>query len=302
MKLTYYRDHLPNFRPNFGDELNPYIWPRILPPDFLDEDESELFLGIGSILYTGWPASSKKNIMGSGYGGYGKGKPDLGDGTWNPVFVRGPRTAAALGLPESLAICDGAILLKYLQQPPRGESGRVAFIPHFHSLARGRWAEVCRLAGLDFIDPTDDVETVLGQIRNARFVITEAMHGAIVADTLRTPWIAMQPLHPENRMKWQDWADSVSVELRWQRLLPSSVMEAFITTTKTKKKFGPRGYAFNESLYTAPFNAVLRYACARHLAWVARQEPQLSRDAVIDAVADRAMHAVKDFAAGRARG
>lgn len=38
MKLTYY-----NNGPNFGDDLNEYVWSRILPKNFLDDDESELF-------------------------------------------------------------------------------------------------------------------------------------------------------------------------------------------------------------------------------------------------------------------
>jgi hypothetical protein len=89
MKLIYFRGHVPNF----GDELNPYLWDRLLPPGLLDEDESELFLGIGSILFDTYPAGPRKYVMGSGYAGY-TGLPPVHDGSWDVVFVRGPRTAA----------------------------------------------------------------------------------------------------------------------------------------------------------------------------------------------------------------
>ena len=54
---------------NFGDELNPWLWSRVLP-GFFDDDDAELFLGIGSILFDSWPASSRKIVVGSGFAGY----------------------------------------------------------------------------------------------------------------------------------------------------------------------------------------------------------------------------------------
>src|SRR5690606_9365510 len=128
MKLTYFKGRVPNF----GDELNTYLWPRLLPPGFLDEDDNELFLGIGSILWEHHPKEARKYVLGSGYGGYAPA-PDVHDGTWNVIFVRGPRTAARLGLPSSKGICDSAILLRKIDLPPAAEDVGVAFMPHYHS-------------------------------------------------------------------------------------------------------------------------------------------------------------------------
>src|SRR5690606_3462289 len=142
MKLTYFKGHVPNF----GDELNTYMWPRLLPRDFLDDDDGELFLGIGSILWEHYPKEARKYVLGSGYGGYAAA-PNVHDGTWDVIFVRGPRTAAQLDLPPSKGICDSAILLRKLDLPAPAEDLGIAFMPHFHSFSRGHWPEACAQAG-----------------------------------------------------------------------------------------------------------------------------------------------------------
>ena len=48
-RLCYFR----GARPNFGDELNPWLWPRLLS-GFLDNASDEL--GIGTTLNTGVPS------------------------------------------------------------------------------------------------------------------------------------------------------------------------------------------------------------------------------------------------------
>ena len=45
MKLVYYQDP----KGNFGDDLNPWLWERLLPGR-LDDDPSELLVGMGTIL------------------------------------------------------------------------------------------------------------------------------------------------------------------------------------------------------------------------------------------------------------
>lgn len=293
MKLVFFRGRVPNF----GDELNLHVWPALLPAGFLDEDESELFVGIGSIIGTQMPAGARKFVMGSGYAGY-MGRPDVHDGTWDIRFVRGPNTAKTLGISPSLSICDSAVLLRSMDLPAPDTSVGVAFMPHYESLERGNWAEACRLAGMTLIDATQPVETVLSQIRGARLLITEAMHGAIVADALRTPWIAAKPIYGGHHMKWLDWSGALDIDLRMNLLKPTSVLEYYIGRTGRGGEHGKVG-KFNRSALAAIPNNVLTHSAARHLQTMATLEPQLSADGKIAEVTDRAREAVDRFVQSR---
>ncbi len=293
MKLVFFRGKVPNF----GDELNLHVWPALLPKGFLDEDESELFVGIGSIIGDHLPAKSRKFVMGSGYAGY-MGLPDVHDGSWDIRFVRGPNTAKTLGIAPGLSICDSAILLRAMDLPAPDTSVGVAFMPHYESLERGNWAEACRQAGITLIDATEPVEKVLSQIQGARLLITEAMHGAIVADALRTPWIGARPIYGGHHKKWLDWAGALGLDVRLNDLKPSSVLEYYIGKTGRGGSHGKIGRLSASPLATVP-NRILTSLAAQHLDRMARLEPQLSRDSAIVEVTERAQSATDDFVRSR---
>ena len=293
MKLVFFRGKVPNF----GDELNLYVWPALLPEGFLNEDESELFVGIGSIIGDHLPPRARKFVVGSGYAGY-MGLPDVHDGTWDIRFLRGPNTARTLKVDAKLSICDSAILLRAMDLPAPDRSVEIAFMPHYESLERGHWAEACRQAGMTLIDATAPVETVLSQIRGARLLITEAMHGAIVADALRTPWIGARPIYGGHHKKWLDWAGALDLDVRLNTLKPSSVLEYYIGRTGRGGALGKVG-RFSASPLAALPNRVLTAIAAEHLGQLARLEPQLSADRAIVDVTERARDAVDAFVRNR---
>jgi succinoglycan biosynthesis protein ExoV len=294
MKLRYF-EHDP---PNFGDALNATMWGHLLPEGFLDGDDSELFLGIGSILWGHLPKEPVKHVAGSGYGGYSD-PPDMGDGSWNVLWVRGPVTARTLGLDPRLAIADAAVLLRETPLPPPRPGG-VAFMPHFESAVRGNWARACALAGIDYLDPRGDVADLLARIRGARLVITEAMHGAIVADALRTPWIGIVPFFPQHRAKWEDWAQSLGIDLARAGLPPSNLLELYTLATGLPGK-GARSRRLLLSAPAAPVNAALAHRAAARLRRLAeRGTPQLSDDAQIARATMRCREALEAFVRGRA--
>lgn len=290
MKLTYYRGSVPNF----GDELNTYVWPALLPRDFLDDEDHELFVGIGSIIGAHLPPGARKIVMGSGYGGY-MGIPDLNDGTWDVRFVRGPLTAERFGLPPDKVICDSAVLLRAIELPAPARDVGVAFMPHFESLERGLWKEACMLAGITLIDPTAPVESVLAKLKAAKVLVTEAMHGAIVADALRTPWVGVRPIVRDHHMKWQDWARALDIELRVHQLWPTNLLELHVGMTGRGGGLGRAGRLSHSRLGYLP-NKMLTHLAARRLSDLARVEPQLSSDRAIIDVTDRALSAVDALA------
>lgn len=294
MKLTYFQ----GTPPNFGDEINRTMWGHLVPPGFLDEDDGDLFLGAGSILWDFLPKTSRKFVMGSGFGGY-TDPPDMSDGSWRVVWVRGPITAARLGLDAGLAICDAAVLLRETPLPPPAPGVGIAFMPHFESVLRGEWERVCALAGITYLDPRGETDSLLAQIRGADIVIAEAMHGAIVADALRTPWIGVLPFHDQHRMKWSDWASSLEIDLRPARLPPSNLLEAYTMVTGLRGK-GVRSTRLLRSRAAGPANALLVEAAARRLGRIAEDfEPQLSCDANMERVTERCLGALDGFVKAR---
>src|SRR6266545_5861186 len=127
MKLYFYQDSAGNF----GDDLNAWLWPRLIP-DLLGSDDGVLLVGIGTLLNNRVPAASMKLVFGSG-AGYGA-KPRI-DGSWKILCVRGPLTADALGLPPELAVTDSAALVNRLA-PVVAKRHAVSFMPHHASKIR----------------------------------------------------------------------------------------------------------------------------------------------------------------------
>ncbi|HEU4800870.1 MAG TPA: hypothetical protein VFS94_09565 [Gemmatimonadales bacterium] len=202
MRVYYYQDSYGNF----GDELNQWLWPRVLPRGF-DRSDNALLLGIGTLIRQEVPETAIKVVMGAG-AGYGE-LPQL-DERWRFYAVRGPRTAAALGLPAELAMTDTAALVNALEPLAGGRAG-VGFMPHHVSRDLYDWASLSRRLGLVYLDPRAPVPRLLARMKRLKLVLAEAMHGAIVADALRVPWVPVRAYDHINSFKWHDWADSLEL-------------------------------------------------------------------------------------------
>lgn len=208
LELHYYRGR----RPNFGDDLNPLLWREILPPSAWQATDTVL-VGVGSILTAGGldhlDGDRRVVVLGTGTS-YGAAPTQLD--RWDVLAVRGPLTASVIGRPET-SVTDGAYLVVdapgILGAPqPRTET---LFIPHHRTLRDRPWAQAAEAAGMTFMSPEWSIERVFEHFARAQLVVTEAMHGAIIADALRIPWVPVQVSPELDEFKWRDWLGSVDL-------------------------------------------------------------------------------------------
>ena len=224
MQLFYW----PSPHGNFGDDLNDWFWDDVLP-GWREWDDSVSLIGIGSLMTKNLKLlGGRKVVVGAG-SGYGQ-PPELGP-DWDVRFVRGPRTAAALGLPASAGITDTAALCARL---PRfaglaGSGRRPLLVPHWMSDLHPTydWPRTAAAAGVDYVSPRGDAAAVIGAIAAAPLVLAESLHAAVIADAFRVPWRAVRSeLGSFNLFKWRDWTDSLEV--------PFEVTDLFAPLTRLR--------------------------------------------------------------------
>ena len=205
---------------NFGDDLNPWLWPKLLGDEFFTQQDGVYFVGIGTVLTSkrlNIQLANAKEIIIFSSGAWGDSAPAL-PGKCKVYGVRGPRTAKRLGLSEDKVIGDGAYLLRKIELPVVDKIYDIGFIPHHGSEIYVDWQKICDQLGIQFISAKQPVEDFLGQLRGCKRIITEAMHGAIVADAMRIKWspVKFSPLFSEE--KWYDFSESMQLKLTFHSL------------------------------------------------------------------------------------
>ncbi|GAB6162469.1 hypothetical protein JCM12298_16280 [Desulfothermus naphthae] len=211
MKLFYYSSNIFNF----GDALNEWLWPKIFP-DLFDNDEKIIFIGIGTILDSRIPENPFKVVFGSGVR-YPQNPPKI-DCKWDIRALRGKLSAKILGIDEKVSITDPAILVNLFFKSDFQKCYKISYMPYFRSASKD-WELACKLAGVKYIDPRKSIEECFLDIARSEYLISEAMHGAIVADAFRVPWIPVRSLNKfyedsVHNFKWNDWCSSLNLAFR----------------------------------------------------------------------------------------
>jgi len=202
---------------NIGDDINEFIWPHFFEIDNNNKDE-HLVIGIGSLLNNHIPKAKKYTVVSAGIG-YGN-LPKVDD-TWKFLAVRGEYSKKAFNLNDDVVLLDGAYLLKeFYPKPDVITSNKVGYIPHVTSLEYGDWKKVCELANIKFIDPRLGLDEFLSELCSCEKVLTEAMHGAIIADCYGIPWKPVKAYHHINTHKWDDWLSALGETAKFSYITP----------------------------------------------------------------------------------
>ncbi|TCV73671.1 succinoglycan biosynthesis protein ExoV [Neorhizobium sp. R1-B] len=296
MKAYYWESH----HGNFGDDLNLWLWDFLLP-GFRDVHPDVLLVGVGTVLNPVLlPSGQKKLVVGSGYG-YGT-PPETGNAAeWDVRAVRGPLTAQKLGLSLDMGVTDPAAMIADMpefQNVPKIH--KKTFIPHWESAEYGMWGAVCEPVGLTYLDPRGEAKSVIRHIAQSELIVAESMHGAILADAFRVPWVAVSTSRSINNFKWNDWASSVGTTYEPRYVPVSTRAEAAAKQSRFwGMRFDKQPPAFPTAseapageviVRPAPPQNGLRGVAKQFLAapsvlalWQAsRAEPRLSPDSVLE--------------------
>lgn len=204
---------------NFGDDMNEWFWDELFPEYKILAPDATMF-GIGSILWRrNFDGLERVIVMGSG-SGYGVVPSQLPQNA-EVGFVRGPRTAKLIDLQPDKAITDPAAMVSTFDEFRNvGSSGNVVFIPHIGTAKLPlNWKSIADRAELRYVSPADNAHDVIRAIGSARLVLSESLHGAIIADSFRVPWLPLSISPAFNEHKWRDWSDSLLVEIDFRQFL-----------------------------------------------------------------------------------
>jgi succinoglycan biosynthesis protein ExoV len=219
MKYLYYKDP----KGNFGDDLNAWLWPKVFENQNLIENS--YFIGIGTMLFNNNPLfnnlkDKEKIVFGAGI----RPKYDFFqvDETWKIIFLRGPLSAMNLNNKYPF-ITDAAYSLRSIpefeQIKNTKKKYKISVMPYFKSCQFVDWENICKELGYHYISPRSEkgTEFTLSEIAASECLISEAMHGAIIADVFRVPWSRFVFSTPSqegelvSEFKWNDWLNSINI-------------------------------------------------------------------------------------------
>ncbi len=194
--------------PNFGDDLTPWLLPRLgIAPIHRPPKEARL-IGIGSILEF-LPQDWDGAIWGSGL---------MHDHAFElprarRLAVRGRLTAERIGANDTCALGDPGILIaRFLPRPaPRWD---VALVPHGHH--RGHREFMSLASGSHrstrVVNVHQSATRAAQEIASASLVVTTSLHGLITADSYGIPavWTTLEPAIGGGDFKFRDYESVIT--------------------------------------------------------------------------------------------
>lgn len=284
---------------NFGDDLNEWIWDALTPHLADRGRQDDVLVGLGSILHGNRlrPYKSQIAVMGPGYN---RGETLDADTYRRCRFyaVRGPLTKAKFALDDSVAMLDPGSLVPDLQAPAKKSHQRALFIPHRANLLEQSYRfplnDIATQARLELVSPALDSRIVLERISGASLVVTESLHGAIVADAYRVPWVAVKfgPLFTP--YKWQDWGSSLGVDMNFIDLMPGLNFVSRLER-KAARQLGWKDRRLDWRSHFDRLGGLVSSGLVRRLQAAAKTKPNLSKDDILDHRKARFYQALEAF-------
>ena len=271
--------------------MNPMIFNKFLP-NFFDEDPEHDFFGIGSILGLSMVKKARRKIILSSGFAYGS-IPEI-DASYDIICVRGPLTAKALNINKKLGIADGALLLKEFGFAQVDKEYDFSFMPHWESEKKYPWKKICAEAGINYVSPTSDPNFIIQEILKSKSVIAEAMHFAIVADTLRVPWTPVKCYPSINEFKWRDWTSSLEMEFSPFQIVglhDPTVIEDFLRR-KSPVNFPNMFYRVLAEARSGYEDIFLKSQVIKGFKKAKNRVPQLSKDSLLSEKVEALMNKV----------
>ena len=184
-------------RPNFGDDLNPFLWQALLGQRVrLARRGQAHVLGMGSILEQ---ATDRSLVAGSGFL-----RPPVSGVRipGNVLSVRG--TLSAAGLDPPVLLGDPAVLSAMLFPRSSRPKTPLGVVPHVSEVD-----EFLAKAppGVEVIDVRRSPIEVVRHIADCTRIVSRSLHGLIVADAYEVPnvWLAPSSRMAGGEFKFHDY-------------------------------------------------------------------------------------------------
>ncbi|MGW7386034.1 polysaccharide pyruvyl transferase family protein [Streptomyces sp. NPDC054794] len=226
---------------NFGDELAPSILRMELGETttvrHTDAPAAEVFT-LGSVLQrAALEAGEGSAVIGAGLPQLGSS--DLLDRVRRGVrrldllAVRGPETRKLLGLPQTTALGDPALLLEGRLVPGDRKSGG-AVVAHYSAKKNARKTSTleshAQRLNARVVYTSDPLDDVLAAIGRAEWVLTSSLHGLVVADVMKTPAMPLaRDARRSSDFRFDDYGGSVGRAVRatlLERVTRADVLDA----------------------------------------------------------------------------
>lgn len=210
----------PNGGHNLGDELTPFLLQHVFGVEHCRVPRAEAdLLSTGSILQWMWDKPELRNrerpvsIVGAGLM-----HPWLPYDTPIPAriySVRGYLTRQLLGdwVGDRVLLGDPGLLAAAGQRVSYKRAHRYGVVAHLSQTGSSRFAQA--LAGLKDYTVisfnSDQVPSVLEKMASCDIILSQGLHGLILADALGIPnaWINIGPIHRASAFKFYDYFSSV---------------------------------------------------------------------------------------------